>query len=178
MKRLLIVVIAAVVIIGAFLIYIYSGSYNISAMAPHNGLTRWIISTVTDNSVEHHAKDIKAPNLMDSSMIQTGFNHYRRMCVGCHGAPGRDQGEWAKGLYPRPPHLVNAVKDWNSSELFWIVKNGIKMTAMPSYGRTHSDEEIWAITAFLEKLPTMSSEQFKAMNEAAIEKRNERMEKN
>jgi mono/diheme cytochrome c family protein len=175
MKRLLVVGIVIIVIIGAFLIYIYSGSYNISAMVPHNGLTRWIISTVTDNSVEHHAKDIKAPNLMDSSMIQTGFNHYRRMCVGCHGAPGRDQGEMAKSYYPKPPLLVYAVKDWNPSELFWIVKNGIKMTAMPAFGRTHSDNEIWAITAFLQKLPDMTKEQFQELNEAANRERNEAM---
>ena len=175
MKQLFIVVIAIVVIIGAFLIYIYSGSYNISAMVPHNGLTLWIINTVTDNSIEHHAKDIKAPNLMDSSLIQTGFNHYRMMCVGCHGAPGRDQGRMAKGYYPKPPLLVEAVKDWKAPELFWIVKNGIKMTAMPAYGRTHSDEEIWAITAFLQKLPGMTKEQFQALNEAANKGRNEFM---
>ena len=49
------------------------------------------------------------------------------------------------------------------------------MTAMPAYGRTHSDEEIWAITAFLQKLPGMTKEQFQALNEAANKERNEFM---
>jgi len=178
MKRLLIIVIVIVVLIGAFLIFIYSGTYNISAMVPHYGVTRWVLSTVMDNSVVHHAKDIKAPNLNDSTMIQAGFNHYRRMCAGCHGAPGRDQGEMAKSLYPRPPLLVRAVKDWNAPELFWIVKNGIKMTGMPAFGRTHTDKDIWDITAFLEKLPGLSSEQYKSMVDAANAKRIEAMNNN
>jgi mono/diheme cytochrome c family protein len=170
MKRLLFGAVVIVVLIGAFLIFIYSGIYDISAMVPHYGITRWIISTMTDNSVKHHAKDIKVPNLNDSSLIQLGFAQYRRMCVGCHGAPGRNQGEIAKSTYPKPPLLVKVIDEWTPSELFWITKNGIKMSGMPAFGRTHSDKEIWAITAFLEKLPSMNKEQYQALDNASKNK--------
>ena len=162
MKRLIIGLSIIVVLIAAFLIFIYSGTYNISASVPHFGITRWVISTVMDNSVKHHAKGIKAPNLNDSSMVQLGYSHYSRMCAGCHGSPVRDQGEMAKSFYPKPPHLVRVIDEWTPAELFWITKNGIKMSGMPAFGTTHSDDKIWAIVAFMEKLPKMTKEQYQA----------------
>jgi hypothetical protein len=46
--------------------------------------------------------------------------------------------------------------------LFWVVKNGINMTGMPSFGAIDvPDQEIWSIVAFVKKLPTVSDEDFK-----------------
>ena len=166
MKRLWKILLAVIIICALPILFIYSGIYNISAVEPHNKLTLWIINTLQDNSVEHHAKAIKAPNLNDSSLIKLGFIHYREMCVGCHGAPGIEHDEIAEGLYPSPPELAEAVKDWKPSELFWITKNGIKMTGMPAFGKTHSDDKIWAIVSFIQKLPNMTKGQYESFNKA------------
>jgi len=54
------------------------------------------------------------------------------------------------------------VADLQPRELFWVVKNGIKMTGMPSFGSIGvPDAEIWSIVAFLKKLPTVSEADFK-----------------
>jgi hypothetical protein len=45
------------------------------------------------------------------------------------------------------------------AELFWILKHGIKMTGMPSWG-DHSDGELWATVAFIEKLPGMTEQDY------------------
>ena len=85
------------------------------------------------------------------------------MCSGCHGAPGEKPDELAEGLYPEPPELYKDVEEGEAQESFWIIKNGIKMTSMPAYGPTHSDEKIWAITAFVtQQLPKMTPDQYKA----------------
>lgn len=140
-----------------FVIYIYSGTYNIGADAPHNGLTLWVIHTTTDNSVEHHASEIKVPNLNDSAMVRVGFQHYRAMCKGCHGAPGINRSETAMSMYPHPPKLVNSAKEMPAAEMFWVTKHGLKMTAMPAFGKTHSDQKIWDLVAFMKtKLASMS----------------------
>jgi mono/diheme cytochrome c family protein len=102
-------------------------------------------------------------------MIMEGFRHYREMCVGCHLAPGVDATEIREGLLPKPPRLQKAVEEWTPEELFWITKNGVKMTGMPAWGPTHSDAKIWAIVAFLEKLPHMTAAQYQEMNRAAGE---------
>ncbi len=148
-----------------YLIFIYSGIYNISAMDHHSELTLWMMNTVRDNSIKHNTEDdIKMPDLSDDSLVKMGFLHYREMCVSCHGAPGIKQSEFAEGLYPNPPMLSKVAKDWTPQQLFWITKNGLKMTGMPAFGPTHTDEMIWAIVAFTKTLPTLTKEQYQVLD--------------
>ncbi len=155
--KTLAVIIGIIVIIGAaFLIYIHSGTYNVSAMVPHTALTLSVINTLVDNSIENHAEGIEAPDLSDSARIHAGYEEFDEMCVQCHSGPGIGREEWAKGLYPEGPDLSEPIKEMSDAELFWIVKNGIKMTGMPSFGKTHDDDEIWSIVAFMKQLPDMS----------------------
>jgi mono/diheme cytochrome c family protein len=149
------------------LVVMYSGVVNVGATEPHSGFTRYILSTTMDNSVHRHAKDIRVPPLDKPGMVLDGFRHYREMCVVCHLAPGMKSTEVREGLRPEPPKLYEGLDEWKPNELFWIVKNGVKMTGMPAWGPTHSDEKIWAIVAFLEKLPHMNAAQYKAMDKQA-----------
>ena len=175
MKYLIGAVSALVILVVGSLIFIYSGLYNMSATVHHNKLTLWMINTLKDNSIEHYANDssIKPPNLSDTALIKIGFAHYSRMCAGCHGAPGKEQGELAqKGFYPHPPQLVRTAKEFTPQQLFWITKYGLKMTAMPAFGSIHSDDIIWAIVAFTQKIPNMTKEQFQIL---ASEMKDERV---
>ena len=85
----------------------------------------------------------------------------------CHGAPGQEPAEIAKGLWPETPDLKKAVPDWTPGELFWITKNGIKFTAMPAWGPTHDDDKIWDIVAFLERLPSVSPSEYQQLQASA-----------
>jgi mono/diheme cytochrome c family protein len=145
----------------------FSGVINVAATDPHNPVTRFILSTTMDNSVRAHAREITAPALDDPRMVMEGFRHYREMCVGCHLAPGINSTEIREGLTPRPPKLQEAVEEWKPGELFWVTKNGVKMTGMPAWGSTHSDATLWAIVAFLEKLPHMTAAQYQEMDRTA-----------
>lgn len=158
-----IAVIAALIIGG--LIFIYSGVYNISAMDHHSRMTLWMMNTVRDKSIRYNTDDnIKMPDLSDSTLIEMGFEHYREMCAGCHGGPGIEKSEIARGLYPSPPNLKNISDEWTPRQLFWITKNGLKMTGMPGFGPTHPDEKIWAIVAFTKQLKTMTKEQYEVLD--------------
>ena len=160
MKILARALITIAVLVLLFFIFLYSGFYNIGATSPHNKLTLWVISKLKDNSIEHHSKSIIVPNLNDTAMAAVGFLRYREMCVGCHGAPGVKQNEIAAGLYPKPPRLYRSIVDLTPQELFWITKNGIKMTGMPAFGPTHTDKMIWNIVAFMKQLPKMSASEY------------------
>ena len=107
------------------------------------------------------------PPLEDPRHIMDGFRHYREMCVGCHLAPGITSSEIHKGLMPEAPVLQDVVEEWTPAELFWIIKNGVRMTGMPAWGATHTNKEIWAIVAFLGKLPHLTAEQYAAMDRTA-----------
>lgn len=143
------------------LILIYAGAYNVSAAVGHTGFSRWALETMMQNSVKARA-DARAPEQFSQAMITAGSREYKAMCQQCHGGPGVTREKWAKGIVPRPPDLTQAATEWKPGEIHWIVKNGIKMTAMPSFGATHDDRTIWNITAFVKQLPRMTAEEYAA----------------
>ena len=157
------IVIAVVIVAIGWTIFVFAGAYNVSTANHDNGFVNWWLDTGATRAVKHHASGIKAPPLDNPAMVQEGFQHYNEMCVQCHGAPGKDPDEIAKGLWPEAPNLSKTVPDWTPAQLFWITKNGIKFSAMPGWGATHSDEKIWAMVAFMEKLPKLSPSDYHQM---------------
>lgn len=149
------------------LLVIYSGEYNVAATKPHYRPVAWALQTAMENSVRDHAEGIEVPPLGDSAQVRAGFASFDAMCVTCHGAPGQERSAIGKGVLPEPPPLSEQVPHWTPAQLYWIVKHGIKMSAMPAFGPTHSDEQIWKIVAFLQRLPELSPEQYQAMKQAA-----------
>ena len=168
MKILLSVGLTLIALLILCLIFIYSGWYNVSANEQENGIMKWVLNTTKDRSIESRLKGITVPDLNNLSMINEGFKHYNEMCVSCHGAPGLEETEVSVGLNPTAPYLVKVAKEIDPKELFWITKNGIKMTGMPAWGKTHSDEKIWAIVAFIKKLPTMTGDEYEKMENETV----------
>jgi mono/diheme cytochrome c family protein len=156
---------ATVFVIVCVAIFIWSGLYNIGADSPHWGITFLLLEEARERSVEMHSKDIVAPSFDDHKLLEVGFPHFDEMCRQCHGAPGYPRDEFAEGLYPLPPSLApgDVQQELSPSELFWIVKHGIKMTGMPSFGKTHTDEQIWGIIAIVKKLPEMDKAAYEEM---------------
>jgi mono/diheme cytochrome c family protein len=70
-------------------------------------------------------------------------------------------------MYPQPPVLTGSAKDWLQAELFWILRNGIKMSGMPSWPGL-SDDDLWNIVAFLQKLPGMSEQDYGNLVKEAV----------
>src|SRR3546814_6534124 len=122
-----------------------------------------ILDTAKHRSVKVQADDVQITTQFTDGQIRRGFEHFRKTCVACHGAPGVERTEMGKGLRPQPPPLANVVEEWSTEELFWIVKHGIRMTGMPAWGPTHEDDELWDIVAFVQTLPTMSPEHYGRM---------------
>jgi mono/diheme cytochrome c family protein len=159
MKTLTSVVLTLGVLSIGGLLFIYSGSYNMGADAPHWPLTHKIISTLRDRSISTASADLQPPDLGDSTSILKGAGQYAAMCTGCHLAPGMKQSEIRPGLYPSPPNLAQV--RINPKVAFWAIKHGIKMSAMPAWGISHDDATIWSIVAFLQKLPSLDTTQYK-----------------
>lgn len=167
MKTLLTLAVFVIVLLMAALLFVYSGLFDVAASSPDNGLVHWVLETTQEHSVERRMKDVQVPPLTDPALVQAGFLHYKENCVTCHGAPGVEASEIGQGLSPYPPELATEAGEAHPKELFWIVKNGIKMTGMPSFGVSHTDQEIWSIVAFLKKMPKMSPQQYEALEQAA-----------
>ncbi|WP_198045887.1 c-type cytochrome [Novosphingobium aquimarinum] len=113
------------------------------------------------NMVAQHSDGIEAPADLDAQWrIMFGAGHFARVCASCHGAPGLGQNPIVMGMRPRPQYLPAVVRKFSPSELFWIVKHGVKFTAMPAYPHQVRDDEIWSIVAFLRQLDTMTPQTY------------------
>jgi len=160
-KNLVAAGIALFVIIAGAGIFAWSGAYNIGADSPHWSATVGIINVLRERSIDVRAEGISAPDLNDPKLVLKGAGQYAAMCVDCHLAPGKENSELREGMYPQPPNLSRA--HVAPSEAFWVIKHGIKMSAMPAWGGTHDDATIWSMVAFMQKLPKMSHAEYKAI---------------
>jgi mono/diheme cytochrome c family protein len=85
--------------------------------------------------------------------VTQGLAAYSGSCVACHGVTGRKPTDIGRALYPPAPALdSSAVQQYSDEELFWIIKNGIRLTGMPSFAGIHTDREIWDVVYYLRSL--------------------------
>jgi len=150
-------------------VYFLGGFFNVGATRQDPAFVSSAIIYVRQASIGRHAVDQPPMNLEDPATIQAGAKAFsQRGCVNCHGGPGAMWAKFSEGLNPGPPDLKEVVNGLEARELFWVVKNGIGMTGMPSFGAIGvPDQEIWSIAAFLKKLPSVSEQDYKTWTAAA-----------
>jgi mono/diheme cytochrome c family protein len=159
---------AIVVAIGAAL-YFFGGFYSVAGTTEDPAIVHWALVKVRTISINRHANDAPPANLNDPAKVQDGARKYAEHgCINCHGAPGVKWAKFSEGLHPDPPDLKEAVEELTPSQLFWVIKNGINMTGMPSFAQAGlKDDEIWSIVAFVSKLPSIKDADYKAWTAAA-----------
>jgi hypothetical protein len=164
MKLLALIGFLAIVVALAAAAYFFGGFYSVAATAEDPAIVKWALIKVRMASIGRHATDAPPIPLDDPANVQAGARAFAaRGCTNCHGGPGVEWAKFSEGLNPDPPDLKDVVKERQPGELFWVIKNGINMTGMPSFGKIEvPDKEIWTIVAFIKKLPTVSDADYKA----------------
>lgn len=156
-----------VALVGTAWLFVFAGAYNIAGDEPHTTPVFWVLNQVRDSSIAARATEIQVPgDLSDPQRISAGAGLYNEMCTACHLAPGMQPTEMSQGLYPKAPEFSRG-NDLTSAEKFWVIKHGIKMTAMPAWGITHNDTLVWDMVAFLNKLPSLTPAQYQAAVKSA-----------
>jgi len=160
-KFILLIVILVVITASYFLL----GFYNVSATKPHLKVTERILHVVSEKSIKRNSASIKnSYDINDKEMYLKGFGEYEEMCVQCHGWSGIEPSNTGKGLNPKPPQFPEeALYEFTIEEIYWVTKNGIKMTGMPAYGPTHDDETIWSIAIFLDGSRDLTGDDYKKL---------------
>lgn len=151
------------VVLAAGLLFAWSGIYNIAASRGHLKVIDLLLRFGMENSVRARAPDAKLPTQPDDDLIRLGAGHYHAGCAYCHGTPGLPVPPVAARMLPPPPDLKDKVGVWKDGELFWIVKHGLKYAGMPSFPALERDDEIWAMVAFLRRLPELDSDGYRKL---------------
>jgi mono/diheme cytochrome c family protein len=154
----------AIVVAVAAAVFFFGGFFNVAGTQEDPAVMRWALVAVRTISINRHANDQPPANFNDPARVQAGARAYAEHgCVVCHGGPGAKWAKFSEGLHPDPPDLKEHAEHLTPSQLFWVVKNGINMTGMPSFAVAGvKDDAIWSIVAFLKKLPSVSDADYKA----------------
>ena len=158
--------IGALAIIGAVgaAVVFFGGFYSVAGTAEEPAIVHWALVQVRTASINRHAHDQPPATINNPTAIEDGARAFAKHgCANCHGAPGVNWAKFSEGLRPDPPDLKEVANERTPSQLFWVIKNGINMTGMPSFAVAGvKDEEIWSIVAFVKKLPSVSEADYKA----------------
>ena len=139
----------------AAFVFIYSGIFNVAATVEDSPPLRWVLVTTREASVRRHARGIEVPPLGGARQVEEGFRFFREQCAMCHTPPGVEPTMMSQGFNPEAPPLAGLVSDMSDAELFWVTKNGIRFTGMPSWTASYDDRDIWNVVAFMRQSATV-----------------------
>ena len=114
-----------------------------------------LLGSALHAAVARHASGDANPMPPTQENLIAGAKIYRQMCSRCHGASKESDNMFGQSFYPPAPLLPLASISYTDSELFWIVKHGIRNTAMPAWGNFLSDQEIWQVITPLRKFDSI-----------------------
>lgn len=141
---------------------VWRGDYDVSATSAHTRPVYMLLEFAMRRSVRARAASVDVPALNEPSQVARGAACFRDACVQCHGGPGVAPEPFAMGMQPLPGPLMDAARRWDAAELYWITRHGIKMSGMPPWAYRLSESDLWAVVAFLERLPALSTRQYAA----------------
>ena len=146
---------ALAALVGAAVVV--GGAYNVAATEQHTQPMYTLLETAMHSAVRRRARDVVVPPGLDApERVLRGAACYRDRCVQCHGGPGVASDAIGMAMQPVPGSLIGAARVWRASELYWITRHGIKMSGMPAWQQHLSEAELWAVVAFVQRLPALT----------------------
>ncbi len=149
MKIFITILITILVVIQTVFIFIFSGIYNVAADHPHSAATIWLLDVAMHRSVDARAYSIKVPPDFRNLDISKGKSAYNSTCANCHGGSAKKAEVFVRGFNPSPPDLQESAEEMRTSSIYWIANHGIKMTGMPAFNQVLTEDELWAVTAYI-----------------------------
>ena len=138
--------------------FVARGSFFMGTKGGPLPMERFIVSKAIDASIGKSAQD-ESPLPADETNLLAGAKVYQQNCAGCHGKLDQPASAMSKKFYPHVPQLLppsKGVTDDPVGATHWVVKNGIRFSAMPSFDGSLTDNELWQVSQFLrnaDKLP-------------------------
>ena len=114
-----------------------------------------VLGSALHAAVARHAPNGGNPMPASDENLMAGAKLYRQMCSRCHGLSKESDNGYGRSFYPPAPHLALNRPSYTGNQMFWIVKHGIRNTAMPAWGNLLSDDEIWRAVTLVRNLDSL-----------------------
>lgn len=153
----------------AVLVFFLGGFYSVAANVEDPGIVGWALVQVRSASIIRHASDPVPADFSTAAQVQAGARAFAAQgCATCHGGPGVAWAKFSEGINPGPPDLKDVAGELSPQQIFWVIRNGIGKTAMPSFSTIGvPDAEIWSIAAFVKKIGVVTEADYAAWTAVA-----------
>jgi mono/diheme cytochrome c family protein len=121
-----------------------------------------IMNPAVRAAVKRNAANLSAPGVATEDSIIAGGKLYVMGCMGCHGDPGKPLAEDLAN-FPPVPQLPHVGTQYSEPEIYWVIKRGIRMTAMSAYGPFYKEDQLWSLAAFIRRVNTLTPEELQAI---------------
>ncbi len=142
----------AAYIVPAFALISFAnlGILPVSADVAPSPLETTLLGAALHASVARHAaRNGGNPMPASEENLVAGARLYRQMCSRCHGLSKDSDNTYGRSFYPPAPNFALRRISYTDTEMFWIIKHGIRNTAMPAWGNLLPDDEIWQVVTLL-----------------------------
>ena len=124
---------------------------------PSQGETS-LANATKDVTIPLQAGKMQNPLPETDEVVSQGQEVFLGSCAQCHGADARGDTNVGRNMYPPAMDLTSDhVQHWNDAELFWIIQNGVRLTGMPSWKSSISDNDTWKLARFIHHLPRLTA---------------------
>ena len=133
-----------------------AGLIPANADATPSGLETWMARTSLRATLKRDAPKETNPVSLDEANLTAGIKLYSQNCAVCHGGPDGRPSLIASGLYQKAPQLAkDGVEDDPDGKPYWFIKHGVRLTGMPSFGSSLSDQQVWQLVLFLKHMDAL-----------------------
>ncbi len=160
---LLIAFLLAVVIVGGVIVV----RHGFSARDNPSGMEKIVAQTARSLAMPSSARSMKNPVPNTPDNLNEAMKHWADHCAFCHANNGSGDTEVGKNLYPKAPDMRLAdTQKLTDGELYYTIKNGVRLTGMPAWGEAgDTDEDSWKLVHFIRHLSSLSPEEEKEMEQ-------------
>lgn len=164
--KTILVAAAILVLAGAALLVIAVARHGFSAREKPTWVENFFARHARRIATPSDARELRNPYPLTPERLAAARAHWLDHCATCHALDGSGNTTVGKNMYPPAPDLRDAItQSLSDGELFYIINNGVRLTGMPAWGGEHSLEETWELVSFIRRLPTLTPEELKAMEE-------------
>ena len=158
MKRTLldILILGAAVIAVLIAIFLILPWLNWSAIRKPGQMENRLAGYATSNWIRRNAGTQSNPLPPTPENLKAGQSDFEEHCAGCHGLEGDGENRFEADFNPPIPKLTGDTQKWSDGELYFIIANGISMSAMPGFGKNHDPKEIWGMVLWVRHLAQLS----------------------
>jgi len=156
MKAILVgVTLTLVALVGGGSAYLLLGLAEVRADIPPPQWEVRLMKAALHASVKREAPEIQNPVAPTSANLAVGEKSYLDSCSTCHGIPGQPFDGQGPVLYPPAPEFPLVGTDYTEAQIFWVARHGIRRTGMLAHGMQVTDEDLWAIAAYIQHLRSL-----------------------